>query len=60
MSENDDKIEVPNIREVTIPRAEYEKLLERDAWLCALEAAGVDNWQGYSYAQEYYDENTYG
>lgn len=31
---------------VTIPRAEYERLLERSRWLEALEAAGVDNWPG--------------
>jgi chemosensory pili system protein ChpA (sensor histidine kinase/response regulator) len=31
---------------VTIPKAEYERLLERDEWLSCLEAAGVDNWQG--------------
>jgi hypothetical protein len=41
---------------VTIPKKEYEELLERDAWLRALEAAGVDNWQGFDCAQEIYEE----
>lgn len=31
---------------VTISRAEYERLQERDDWLSWLEAAGVDNWDG--------------
>ena len=31
---------------------ERDKLLERDAWLCALEAAGVDNWDGWDFAKE--------
>lgn len=32
---------------ITITKYEYEKLLERDEFLCALEDAGVDNWEGY-------------
>jgi len=35
---------------VTLTNAEYEELIERDAFLCDLEGAGVDNWDGYSYA----------
>lgn len=31
-------------------RAELEKLRERDEWLSALEAAGVDNWSGMDHA----------
>lgn len=31
---------------VTITKAEYARLLDRDDWLGWLEAAGVDNWQG--------------
>jgi len=31
---------------VTITKAEYERLCERDEWLSCLEAAGVDNWEG--------------
>jgi len=34
------------VETVTIPKAEYERLLERDSWLSCLEEAGVDNWQG--------------
>ena len=32
--------------------------LQKDAdWLRCLEAAGVDNWEGYGVAQDYRDEN---
>jgi hypothetical protein len=31
---------------VTITASEYARLLDRDDWLCWLEAAGVDNWRG--------------
>jgi hypothetical protein len=37
---------------VTIKRTEYARLQERDQWLECLEAAGVDNWDGFEYAQE--------
>ena len=33
-----------------------DKLEERERWLCALEAAGVDNWSGYEYAHEVIEE----
>ena len=33
---------------VTITRKEYDRLLAAQAMLDALEAAGVDNWSGYS------------
>lgn len=33
-------------------RKELDELRERDRWLSALEAAGVDNWQGIDYARE--------
>ena len=36
--------------EVAELRAEVAKLRERDEWLSALEAAGVDNWSGYDHA----------
>jgi len=32
------------------------KLQERDNWLNCLEAAGVDNWEGYDIAQDIRDE----
>ena len=41
-----------NKETVTITKEEYENLQERDDFLCALEAAGVDNWDGYSEAQQ--------
>lgn len=41
---------------VNIPRGEYEDLLEQAEWLRALEAAGVDNWDGYDYAAEIYNK----
>ena len=37
---------------ITISREEYEKLSACRDKLYALEAAGVDNWEGYSYALE--------
>lgn len=38
--------------QVHIPRNEYEELLADSKWLAALEAAGVDNWDGIDFAQE--------
>lgn len=35
---------------IAVPENEYERLVERDEFLSALEAAGVDNWEGYSEA----------
>lgn len=35
---------------VSITFDEYNQLLNRDQELCALEAAGVDNWEGYDEA----------
>lgn len=42
---------------VSIPDTRYQQLLEAEAMLQALEAAGVDNWPGYSDAQEMMEEN---
>lgn len=41
---------------VTISKEEYERLLDRDDFLNALEITGVDNWEGYWLAKEYYEE----
>ncbi len=41
---------------VTITKKEYDDLVKRDAFLSCLEGAGVDNWDGYSFAQEMMDE----
>ena len=35
---------------VSITLDEYSQLLDRDQELAALEAAGVDNWEGYEEA----------
>lgn len=43
--------------EVTITREEYDALLNDSNFLRALEAAGVDNWEGYSFAMEDFDES---
>ena len=42
---------------VVITKAEYEELKSDQKWLYALEAAGVDNWEGYFHAQEHMDED---
>lgn len=40
------------IEHVSIPEFEYEKLSQDALLLTALIAAGVENWDGYAYAQE--------
>ncbi len=35
---------------ITITKAEYDSLVEASDWLECLNAAGVDNWEGMSYA----------
>lgn len=37
---------------ITIPRSLYEDLMESHTWLVCLESAGVDNWDGISYAHD--------
>lgn len=37
---------------ITITYKEYNDLLEAREWLHCLEAAGVDNWDGISYAYQ--------
>lgn len=41
---------------VTISKKDYEELLDRDAFLSALEAGGVDNWEGFDNAVKIYEE----
>jgi len=41
---------------VTISKAKYKRLLDDQSVLRRLEAAGVDNWEGYSYAFDDEDE----
>lgn len=40
---------------VTISKEEYDELLESQRFLECLEHAGVDNWDGYEFAQEEYN-----
>lgn len=40
--------------EVIILRSEYEELQRNTHFLACLEGAGVDNWDGYEYAQRAY------
>lgn len=42
---------------VTIQRTTYEDLLRRSRELAALDAYGVDNWEGYSDAMQSLGEN---
>lgn len=46
-----------NEETVTISKKEYQSLLEDSKWLQALENAGVDNWEGYDYARELFNED---
>ena len=40
------------MEEVSISKDEYDELKSDSAFLAALMAAGVDNWEGYEIAQE--------
>jgi hypothetical protein len=42
---------------VTITKKEYLSLVEDSDWLAALEAAGVDGWDGYEHAQDIKENN---
>lgn len=42
-----DKIEM-----ISIPQKEYDQLVSDQRWLAALEAAGIDNWDGCDIARE--------
>lgn len=39
---------------VTIPRFEYERMLDSEKWYYALVDAGVDNWEGFDMACQIY------
>lgn len=41
---------------VTISKEDYEEMLNEIVWLRCLDEAGVDNWEGYSYASDLYRE----
>ena len=42
---------------IKILATRYQDLLEKERWLHALQAAGVDNWQGYEEAAEIFNED---
>lgn len=42
---------------ISIPKKEYDQLIENQKRLRALEAAGVDNWEGYDFAIESFNED---
>jgi hypothetical protein len=42
---------------ITITVEEYEELKRDQDFLNCLAAAGVDNWEGYEYAQELMDDD---
>lgn len=44
------------MKTVTITQEDYDEILERLMWLDALEAAGVDNWEGHDVAVEIFQE----
>ena len=44
---------------VTIPLEVYEGLIQESRMLDALQAAGVDNWEGYSEAQELMEDELF-
>ena len=44
---------------VTIPQELYEGLIEESRFLDALRAAGVDNWEGYSDAQDLMEDELF-
>ena len=41
---------------ITISKKDYDKMMSELLWLCCLEEAGVDNWEGIDFAREAYDE----
>lgn len=41
---------------ITIAESEYNQLCRDSQWLAALEAAGVDNWDGYEEAYDILEE----
>lgn len=42
---------------ITISKERYANMVKRLDWLSCLEAAGVDNWEGISYAYELLEED---
>ncbi len=48
-------MEKPKIEMISIPKKTYDQLIEDLKWRQALEAAGVNNWEGYELALESID-----
>ena len=44
--------------DITIPRQRHNQLLEAERLLTALQAAGVDNWDGYEMALEFLEDDS--
>jgi len=44
------------IETITIPKADYDELIDCQTWVLALEDAGVDNWGGFDQAREIYQQ----
>lgn len=42
---------------IEVKRAYLEELEAQSMWLICLEGAGVDNWEGYDFAIDMWDEN---
>lgn len=42
---------------VILSQDRYDDLSEKEDWLCSLEAAGVDNWEGYDFAKEMHEND---
>lgn len=57
------EFEMNGVPMVIMTRVEYESLVEDMNFLVCLQAAGVDNWEGYSVARQMYrgelDEEEY-
>ncbi len=45
------------VETVTIPKHEYQRLLQAADWVDCLEAAGVDNWDGIEEAIDMFNED---
>ena len=41
---------------IELSRADYNELVRRESFLSCLESCGVDNWEGYDYAIEMFQE----
>ena len=55
-AELDDLFSDVTVETVIITKEKYDELVAESEWLCALEAAGVDNWDGCSQAKDILEE----